>query len=28
LLAGKWYYSVGTLANIGGEVRGQITAAQ
>ena len=28
LLAGKWYYSVGTLANVGGEVRGQITAAQ
>lgn len=28
LLGGKWYYSIGTLANTGGEVRGQITAAQ
>ena len=28
LLAGKWYYSVGTLANSNGEVRGQVTTAQ
>jgi len=28
LLNGNWYYSVGTLANTNGEVRGQITAAQ
>ena len=28
LLNGNWYYSVGTLANSTGEVRGQVTAAQ
>ncbi|MES2649496.1 MAG: CHRD domain-containing protein [Bacteroidota bacterium] len=28
LLAGNWYYNIGTLANPTGEVRGQITATQ
>jgi len=28
LLGGNWYYSVGTLANVGGEIRGQITATK
>jgi hypothetical protein len=28
LLAGNWYYSYGTTAHTGGEVRGQLTAVQ
>jgi hypothetical protein len=28
LLGGNWYYSVGTLANVGGEIRGQIVATK
>jgi len=28
LLAGRWYYSIATATNAGGEVRGQITATR